>query len=284
MKMYHFRIADLSFNLISPVELQIPTNFQAFLCPEFPDREADISVEVCFENKGIPKNARKITETRYQYEDIIQDFFFGRDGKYIVRTQMMDKPGVYRLSIPISFYESFCKNSNWLLYLMMERMILPFDRLILHASAVIYGGKAYLFSAHSGGGKSTHAALWVKHYGATLLNGDKVILERGEMGWIAHGSPIAGSSGVYCNKSAPIAAIIMLEKAPNNEITQISGRNALLQLYSEAVKSNWDENFNQRVLELIFSLLEQCRVFRLKCLPQTSAVDCVLRELEGMTS
>ncbi len=283
MNRYSFTVSDLRIQVVSPRELNIPENFQAFLCPEFPDREADISIEVCFENRQLPKGVLKRTETCYQFEDMLQDYFLWRSGEYIVRTQMLDKSGSYRLSIPLDFADAFCENSNWLLYWKMERMLLPFNRLILHASAVIYKGKAYLFSAQSGGGKSTHAALWKEHYGAILLNGDKVILEQGEKGWIAHGSPIAGSSGVYCNESAPVAAIILLEKAPENELTQISGSKALLQLYSEAVKSSWDEQFNRRVLELTDNLRQQHDVYRLRCLPERSAVDCILRKLEGMT-
>lgn len=35
-----------------------------------------------------------------------------------------------------------------------------FDRFLLHGAAVAYGGAAYLFTAPSGTGKSTHIRLW----------------------------------------------------------------------------------------------------------------------------
>ena len=38
-----------------------------------------------------------------------------------------------------------------------------FNGVMLHASCVEYNGKAYLFSARSGTGKSTHTHLWLKY-------------------------------------------------------------------------------------------------------------------------
>ena len=40
------------------------------------------------------------------------------------------------------------------------RELIGHGRLFLHASAVVHEGAAYLFSAPSGTGKSTHTALW----------------------------------------------------------------------------------------------------------------------------
>ena len=45
------------------------------------------------------------------------------------------------------------------------RQLLDFDGLMLHASAVVMDGYAYLFSAPCGTGKSTHTALWQKVFG-----------------------------------------------------------------------------------------------------------------------
>ena len=46
---------------------------------------------------------------------------------------------------------------------------------VLHASAVAVDGNAYLFSARSGTGKSTHTSLWLDHFKdrALIINDDK---------------------------------------------------------------------------------------------------------------
>ena len=52
--------------------------------------------------------------------------------------------------------------------------LVDFSGLMLHSSAVIMDGRAYLFSAPSGTGKSTHTQLWLDVFGdrATILNDD----------------------------------------------------------------------------------------------------------------
>lgn len=53
--------------------------------------------------------------------------------------------------------------------------LLKFRGILLHSSCVVVDGVAYAFSADSGTGKSTHTALWLKHFGnrAYMLNDDK---------------------------------------------------------------------------------------------------------------
>ena len=160
--------------------------------------------------------------------------------------------------------------------------MLSFDRFFFHASAVIYQGKAYLFSAPSGGGKSTHADLWQQHFGAKLLNGDKVLIEVRDGQCIAHGSPVAGSSGIYEQDSAPIAAVYLLKKEKENRVIPIPMRSALMALYSEAIKDRKDPAFNTKLLDLIEKMLTCVPVHTLACLPEKSAVECVLQKEEGM--
>ena len=48
-----------------------------------------------------------------------------------------------------------------------------FNGMMLHSSCVVYNNRAYLFSAPSGTGKSTHTQLWLKRFpGSYILNDD----------------------------------------------------------------------------------------------------------------
>ena len=58
---------------------------------------------------------------------------------------------------------------------------------------------------------------------------------------------------------------------------------AVLGLYGEAVKSARDAEFNSRLLDLIEKLRVQVPVLSLACLPEKSAVECVLQNNERMT-
>ncbi|MBQ2211692.1 MAG: hypothetical protein II410_02255, partial [Ruminococcus sp.] len=46
-----------------------------------------------------------------------------------------------------------------------NRSIIRHRAMLVHSSALICGGKAYLFSADSGVGKSTHTRLWLDAFG-----------------------------------------------------------------------------------------------------------------------
>ena len=100
------------------------------------------------------------------------------------------------------------------------------NRLAIHSSSVIYEDKAYLFSAPSGTGKSTHADLWLKQYECEILNGDiaiaQVVTENDKKKIIIHGCPWCGTSGLYLNKSVELGGIAFLNQGKENIIYDLS--------------------------------------------------------------
>ena len=264
---YDFALSELLLRVESPRELQIPDNFRAFLLESAPTQNPDLILRFLF--SPVSHGERETNQM-----EIIDTIY----GESVLRQESSGRGSPCRIFIPPSFADTFCKSGNWLLYIPLPRMMLPFDRFFLHASAVLYQGKAYLFSAPSGVGKSTHAALWQQHFGAKLLNGDKALIEVRDGQCIAHGSPVAGSSGIYERSSAPIAAVYLLKQAKENAITPLSPRAALMALYSEAIKEKNDPAFNAKLLDLITRTLSSVPVRSLGCLPEKSAVECVLAD------
>ena len=65
-----------------------------------------------------------------------------------------------------------------------------FGRFLMHGAAIAYNGAAYLFTAPSGTGKSTHIRLWRQYLGSgvSVINGDKPFLSLAEDG-TASGAP-----------------------------------------------------------------------------------------------
>jgi len=278
---YDFVISELLLRVESPRELVIPDNFRAFLNESPSTQSPDVILHFLFQ----PVSDEDIG--MHRQESVIRNFpntvkFDLGNGEYILRQDSSGRGSPCRILIPLSFADTFCRGGNWLLYIPIAQMMMEYDRFFLHASAVIYRGKAYLFSAPSGGGKSTHAALWQQHFGAKLLNGDKVLIEVRDGQCIAHGSPVAGSSGIYERDSAPIAAVYLLKKEKENSVTPVSVRGALMALYSEAIKDKKDTIFNSKLLDLIEKMLACVPVRCLGCLPEKSAVECVLQNEEGM--
>ena len=100
-----------------------------------------------------------------------------------------------------------------------NKKILKYNAIFLHSSAILYKGKAYLFSADSGVGKSTHTKLWIKKFGAEnvqIINDDKPIIRFIDNDWYVYGSPFDGGTGINKNIRAKLGGIIFLERAEEN--------------------------------------------------------------------
>ena len=263
---YDLVIAGLYFRICSTFFLNLPEYFRPFLVTEVFPAEPDVNINV---------EAEDLQKDKWLQDTILQSFYWDH-GKSIYRLESKLKPEQITLVIPQEFRERFAQNANWLLYLAPERPLLHYGRLILHASAVIYHERAYLFTAPSGGGKSTQAKIWEQTLHAQVINGDKVVLHNNGSDLIAYGSPIAGTSGIYRNICAPVAAIVQLEKGLENTITPLTMRDRYLLLYGEAVKSDWDANFNRSLLQLAASYLQRTEYVQLRCVPDHSAAECLL--------
>ncbi len=102
-----------------------------------------------------------------------------------------------------------------------NRKLTAFDGLMLHSSAIEMDGRAYLFSADSGTGKSTHTGLWKQVFGdkVTHINDDKPIIRKIDGKFIAFGTPWSGKTDLNSNISAPLAAIVFIERGETNSIT-----------------------------------------------------------------
>ena len=163
----------------------------------------------------------------------------------------------------------------------MEDVLLRHFGLLLHASFIRCQGKAVLFSAPCGTGKSTQAELWEKYEGADIINGDRAGLRRLGCGWAAFGLPYAGSSGIYRNESAPLAAVILLRQAKENRLRKLKALEAFPDLYREVTVHRWDRKFVSESTELLLQLLQEIPVYLLECRPDQEAVQLVRDEIFG---
>ena len=144
--------------------------------------------------------------------------------------------------------------------------LLKFDGFRLHASAVVVDGRAYLFSADSGTGKSTHTNLWLKLFGdsAYILNDDKPALRMIDGVWYAFGTPWSGKHDISVNSEVPIAGIAMIERGENNEIFLYKGKNAVYDLFVQTNRPKAME-YRIKLLDLLDKLMTQVPIWKLKC-------------------
>lgn len=110
--------------------------------------------------------------------------------------------------------------------------LLERDTLLLHGSTVGVDGKAYLFTAPCGTGKSTHTRLWRETFGdrAVTVNDDKAFLRITLEGVTAFGSPWTGKHGLGCNISLPLNGICFLRRGTENTIRPLALEDGIAEL------------------------------------------------------
>ena len=157
-------------------------------------------------------------------------------------------------------------------HLPLHHLLLKKDAFIIHASYVLADGKAILFSAPSGTGKSTQAELWRSHRGAAVINGDRVLVRRTENGFTAGGIYYSGTSGICENVTAPIRAIALISQAQQSTAEKCRGGEAFRRLLKECAYSAEFENDPADVAALLADAVNTVDIARLDCLPDESAV------------
>lgn len=161
-----------------------------------------------------------------------------------------------------------------------EELLIRKERLCFHAACVDTPLGGILFSGPSGIGKSTQAELWSRYRGAKQINGDRPILSKGENGWLAWGSPYAGSSRCHINESCSVAAIVMLKQDESCSLRRLGRGEAFRAVWSGLTMHNWDAGFVEKACDLALELIENVPVFEFACTPDAVAVDYLERELE----
>ncbi|MBQ0086528.1 MAG: hypothetical protein KBS72_02430 [Bacteroidales bacterium] len=98
----------------------------------------------------------------------------------------------------------------------------------MHSSVTVNSGRAYMFLAESGTGKSTHSRMWLENIsGSELLNDDNPIVRVDKDGSVTvYGSPWSGKTPCYRNASAPLGAMVQIRRSPTNAATPLSALEA----------------------------------------------------------
>lgn len=161
---------------------------------------------------------------------------------------------------------------NSFFHLGFEGLLIRQDRVCFHAACIRTNQGGILFSGPSGIGKSTQARLWCQHRGAELINGDRPILQRTSGGFLAWGSPYAGSSRCFVNDSVPVRAVVFLAQEPENRIRRLKTADAFRRIYGQLTMYSWDPFFVERACDLAQALAEQVPCWELGCVPDETAV------------
>ncbi len=147
------------------------------------------------------------------------------------------------------------------------RQLVDYGGMLLHASAVALDGKAYLFTADCGMGKSTHVALWRQVYGderVRIINDDKPALRLEDGVWYAYGTPWSGKSTLNQNIRCPVAGICFLEQGKENRIERYEKSDIVFQIMKQSYWAG-ETQAQLKLLESIDNLLQRVPLWHMYC-------------------
>lgn len=275
---HSFRVADFSFRLTCPDSVRPPENFMKFssslsgpaygytlsLTDEFPSPVGRLAArrdDILIFHDGE-------RETRYLR-------FYGSPESEAFACCQETGENSSSIFLRPSALSDMAYDTVFTSLFSLERRLISRDALVLHCSYIRHDGRAILFSAPSGTGKSTQAGLWEQYRGVKQLNGDRSLLRKIDGVWHACGWPVCGSSEICNNVDTPIRAIVMLSQAGENSIRRLPVMQAFSQLYTQITINRWDRDFQTHAMDLIETLVREIPVYHLACTISEAAVDCL---------
>ena len=163
--------------------------------------------------------------------------------------------------------------------LLFARKLLDFSGFQLHASAIALNGRAYLFSAQCGTGKSTHTEKWCRLFDAAYINDDKPALRLVDGVWMAYGTPWSGKHDISNPVGYPVGGIAFLERGENS-ICRLSPVQALPLIMEQTLKQLPQERMDQK-LALLDNLLRNVPVWKLTCRNNDEAAYTSMNAMTG---
>ena len=147
-----------------------------------------------------------------------------------------------------------------------DRALEVSDTIVFHSSAVAVDGEAYLFTAPSGTGKSTHTKLWRELFKdkAVMINDDKPMIRLIDGEFYVYGTPWNGKHRIGENTKAKIKAICKIGRAKENHIEKCSTTEMLLTVLNQTTRPT-DMAQMDKLLSLIDKLLSNVPLYKLGC-------------------
>lgn len=144
--------------------------------------------------------------------------------------------------------------------------LIAFNGFVLHSSAVMMDGKAYLFSAASGVGKSTHTGLWLKAFPkkAEILNDDKPAIRIVDDKIKVYGTPWSGKTDLNLNIEADLAGICFLERDTKNHIEEISKSEAVTKVLNQTLRPSSRSQMAE-LLDTLDTVISKTPIYKMGC-------------------
>lgn len=145
----------------------------------------------------------------------------------------------------------------------------------IHSASILYRERAWLFSGHSGMGKSTHTALWQEMVGTPYLNGDLNLVGKDAdgTGYAVYGIPWCGTSGMCTTGKTRLGGIVLLGRDDVDHVENLSPFEQVLRVTQRMISPSWTEEMEEKNLVFAGQLADQIWISQLFCTPKASSVE-----------
>ena len=157
----------------------------------------------------------------------------------------------------------------------------------IHSASILYRDQVWLFSGHSGMGKSTHTNLWKEQFGTEIINGDLNLIgwsngeqtnigqsvdKSGSKGHpIVYGMPWCGTSGIASTKSYPLGGIVLLGRSDNDHFESLTNDQKIVRVMQRMISPVWTEDMLETNLKCAAKLAKEVPIYYLLCTKEPSA-------------
>ena len=131
-------------------------------------------------------------------------------------------------------------------YREIAKRLPEYSAFVFHGVALGVDGGAYLFTARSGVGKTTHTSLWLSEFpDAHILNGDKPVLRFIDGVCYACGTPWQGKEGYGRNEMLPLRGVAFVHRAPQNQARKTNGTAAVFPFLTQVYLPEKEESVSE---------------------------------------
>lgn len=221
----------------------------------------------------------------------------------VYEAYMMEDGSYVRIYCRQSFKESEKENLFHAIRLFFLYQAQKKGYCALHSASILYKGKAWLFSGHSGMGKSTHTAMWHEIIKTPYLNGDLNLIgiekESGEhengsnttrsaneechgRKLVVRGIPWCGTSQIYTTEDYELGGIVLLGRDSNDHVEPLSTYEKTIKVMQRMISPVWKEELLDKNLELAEEIAKSVPVLHLLCTKEPTAVETVKKEIDRL--
>lgn len=152
----------------------------------------------------------------------------------------------------------------------------------MHSASILYRGKAWLFSGHSGMGKTTHTSLWHTLFQTPYLNGDLNLIGIKDGTLLVYGIPWCGTSGLFTAETHVLGGIVLLGRDNHDHFVPFTQEEKVVRVLQRLISPAWTAEQLLQNLNFSNEVSSRIPILQLLCTKQPSAAQSAKAEIDRL--